>query len=48
MGLYFVRPINRILYFRSTGDGTLLGYPTKAEQNLGWVPEITAKEMCNK
>ncbi len=25
---------------------TLLGYPTKAKQKLGWVPEITAQEMC--
>lgn len=25
---------------------TLLGDPTKAKEKLGWVPEITAKEMC--
>jgi GDPmannose 4,6-dehydratase len=23
-----------------------LGDPTKAKQKLGWVPEITAQEMC--
>ena len=25
---------------------TLLGDPTKAKEKLGWVPEITAQEMC--
>ena len=25
---------------------TLLGDPTKVKINLGWVPEITAQEMC--
>jgi len=24
----------------------LLGDPTKAKDKLGWVPEITAREMC--
>jgi len=24
----------------------LLGDPTKAKQKLGWVPEITARQMC--
>ena len=24
----------------------LLGDPTKAKEKLGWVPEITAQEMC--
>jgi GDPmannose 4,6-dehydratase len=24
----------------------LLGDPTKAKDKLGWVPEITAQEMC--
>jgi GDPmannose 4,6-dehydratase len=33
-------------YFRSTEVETLLGDPTKAKQKLGWVPEITAQEMC--
>lgn len=27
---------------------TLLGDPTKAKQKLGWVPEITAQEMCKE
>jgi len=25
---------------------TLLGNPAKAKAKLGWVPEITAQEMC--
>jgi len=41
-------PIVRIdpRYFRPTEVETLLGNPTKAKQKLGWVPEITAQEMC--
>ncbi len=41
-------PIVRIdpRYFRPTEVETLLGDPTKAKQKLGWVPEITAREMC--
>jgi GDPmannose 4,6-dehydratase len=33
-------------YFRPTEVETLLGDPTKAKQKLGWIPEITAQEMC--
>ena len=33
-------------YFRPTEVETLLGNPAKAKQKLGWVPEITAQEMC--
>lgn len=33
-------------YFRPAEVETLLGDPTKAKENLGWVPEITAQEMC--
>ncbi len=33
-------------YFRPTEVDTLLGDPTKAKEKLGWVPEITAQEMC--
>jgi GDPmannose 4,6-dehydratase len=33
-------------YFRPTEVETLLGEPTKAKEKLGWVPEITAQEMC--
>jgi GDPmannose 4,6-dehydratase len=33
-------------YFRPTEVETLLGDPTKAKQKLGWIPEITAREMC--
>jgi GDPmannose 4,6-dehydratase len=42
------QPIVRIdpRYFRPTEVETLLGDPTKAKQKLGWVPEITAQEMC--
>ena len=41
-------PIIRIdpRYFRPTEVETLLGDPTKAKEKLGWVPEITAQEMC--
>ncbi|WP_422623120.1 GDP-mannose 4,6-dehydratase [Rhodoferax sp.] len=42
------RPVVRIdpRYFRPTEVETLLGDPTKAKQKLGWVPEITAQQMC--
>ena len=33
-------------YFRPAEVETLLGDPTKARERLGWVPEITAQEMC--
>ena len=33
-------------YFRPAEVETLLGDPTKAREKLGWVPEITAREMC--
>ena len=33
-------------YFRPTEVETLLGDPSKAKRELGWVPEITAQEMC--
>ena len=33
-------------YFRPAEVETLLGDPTKAREKLGWVPEITAQEMC--
>lgn len=32
-------------YFRPTEVETLLGDPTKAKENLGWVPKITLDEM---
>jgi GDPmannose 4,6-dehydratase len=35
-------------YFRPTEVETLLGDPSKAKQELGWVPEITAQEMCKE
>ena len=33
-------------YFRPAEVETLLGDPSKAQRLLGWIPEITAKEMC--
>ena len=33
-------------YFRPAEVETLLGDTTKAKTKLGWVPEITAQEMC--
>ncbi len=35
-------------YFRPAEVDTLLGDPTKAKEKLGWVPEITAREMCRE
>jgi GDPmannose 4,6-dehydratase len=35
-------------YFRPTEVETLLGDPTYAKNKLGWVPEITAQEMCRE
>lgn len=33
-------------YFRPAEVETLLGDPSKAKSKLGWIPEITAREMC--
>ncbi|KCB50082.1 hypothetical protein L537_3848 [Bordetella hinzii 1277] len=33
-------------YFRPTEVETLLGDPAKAKDALGWVPEISAQQMC--
>jgi GDPmannose 4,6-dehydratase len=33
-------------YFRPAEVETLLGDPSKARERLGWVPEITARDMC--
>jgi len=35
-------------YFRPTEVETLLGDPAKAKAVLGWVPEITALQMCQE
>ncbi|NBW25936.1 MAG: GDP-mannose 4,6-dehydratase, partial [Betaproteobacteria bacterium] len=35
-------------YFRPTEVETLLGDPSKAKRELGWVPEITAQQMCSE
>ena len=44
------RPIIRIdpRYFRPAEVETLLGDASKARDQLGWVPEITAQEMCRE
>jgi GDPmannose 4,6-dehydratase len=33
-------------YFRPAEVDSLLGDPTKAREKLGWVPQISAREMC--
>ena len=33
-------------YFRPSEVETLLGDSSRAKSKLGWVPEITAQEMC--
>jgi GDPmannose 4,6-dehydratase len=35
-------------YFRPTEVETLLGDSSKAKKMLGWVPEITAQEICQE
>jgi GDPmannose 4,6-dehydratase len=35
-------------YFRPTEVETLLGDPSKAREQLGWQPEITAQHMCRE
>jgi GDPmannose 4,6-dehydratase len=35
-------------YFRPAEVETLLGDPSKARETLGWVPEITARDMCTE
>ncbi|MEX2474383.1 GDP-mannose 4,6-dehydratase [Marinobacter sp.] len=35
-------------YFRPTEVETLLGDPTRANEKLGWTPEITLEEMCSQ
>ena len=50
VGYWNGKPIVKIdpRYFRPTEVETLLGDPSKAKQKLGWVPEITAQEMCRE
>ena len=50
VGYWKDKPIIKIdpSYFRPTEVETLLGDPSKARQKLGWVPEITAQEMCKE
>jgi GDPmannose 4,6-dehydratase len=35
-------------YFRPAEVETLLGYPTKAKEKLGWEPKINAQDMCKE
>jgi GDPmannose 4,6-dehydratase len=48
VGLWNGRPVVRVdpRYFRPSEVETLLGDATKAREQLGWVPEITARQMC--
>ena len=50
VGYHGQTPIIRIdpRYFRPTEVDTLLGDPSKAKAQLGWVPEISAHEMCKE
>ena len=50
VGYFDTRAIIRIdpRYFRPTEVETLLGDPAKAKIKLGWVPEITVREMCKE
>ena len=50
VGYWNHKPIVRIdsRYFRPTEVETLLGDPSKAKHKLGWVPEITAQEVCKE
>ena len=50
VGYWNDKPIVKIdpRYFRPAEVETLLGDPSKAKQKLGWVPEITAQEMCRE
>jgi len=50
VGYWKDKPVVKIdpRYFRPAEVETLLGDPTKAKQKLGWVPEITAQEMCKQ
>jgi GDPmannose 4,6-dehydratase len=43
-------PVVRIdpRYFRPTEVETLLGDPRKAQEKLGWIPEITVQQMCEE
>jgi GDPmannose 4,6-dehydratase len=48
VGYWGDQPVVKIdpRYFRPTEVETLLGDPAKAKALLGWVPEITAQQMC--
>jgi GDPmannose 4,6-dehydratase len=50
VGYWDDKPIVRIdpRYFRPTEVESLIGDPSKAKHQLGWVPEITAREMCKE
>ncbi len=50
VGYWNGKPIVKIdpRYFRPTEVETLLGDPSKANQKLGWMPEITVREMCSE
>jgi GDPmannose 4,6-dehydratase len=35
-------------YFRPAEVDSLLGDPSKAKRKLGWIPKISAREMCKE
>ncbi|MFO0942609.1 MAG: GDP-mannose 4,6-dehydratase [Pirellulales bacterium] len=35
-------------YYRPSEVETLLGDPTKAREDLGWIPQVTVEEMCQE
>ena len=45
-GVSFVVQLTLSRYFRFSEVETLLGDPSKAQNKLGWMPEISAQEMC--
>ena len=50
VGYWGDKPIVKIdpRYFRPSEVETLLGDPHKAKTKLGWLPELTAQEMCKE
>ena len=48
VGFWNDKPVVKIdpRYFRPAEVETLLGDPSKAQQMLGWTPEITVQQMC--
>jgi nucleoside-diphosphate-sugar epimerase len=45
-GISFAVQLTLSRYFRPSEVETLLGDPSKAQNKLGWMPEISVQEMC--